>query len=131
MKYMLKEGRNLKTADPMFYAMATPVTAVKLQAICEEIAGECTVTAHDCLAVCSALEEKIIKHLQSGQSVRLGLLGSFRPTVRSKAVSKAADFTSACIKGIGAVFTPSSTMKYQLSAQNPRVEFQRIVPNGD
>lgn len=130
-KYNLKEGRNLKTADPMFYAVVAPVTSVKLQTIANEISKECTVTVHDCLAVISSLEEKIIGYLQNGQSVRLGLLGSFRPTVRSKAVSKAADFTQACIKSIGAVFTPSSTMRYQLSANNPMVEFQRVTPNAD
>lgn len=128
-KYNLTEGRNPKTSDPMFYAMAAPVSTVKLSALAAAISEECTVTRHDCLAVISALEQKIIQHLQNGQSVRLGMLGSFHPTIRSKATRKAEDFTNACIKAIGAVFTPSSTMRYQLSAENPRVEFQRVVPN--
>lgn len=127
-KYNLKEGRNPKTADPMFYAMAAPVSTVKLSTLAEEISRECTVTVHDCLAVISALEEKIIQHLQNGQSVRLGMLGSFCPTIRSKATRKAEDFTNACIKSIHAAFHPTSTMRFQLSADNPRVQFQRIQP---
>lgn len=128
-KYNLAEGRNPKTSDPMFYAMAAPVNVVKLSSLADDISKECTVTRHDCLAVISALEEKIITSLQNGQSVRLGMLGSFCPTIRSKATRKAEDFTNACIKGIHASFHPTSTMKFQLSADNPRVEFQRIVPN--
>lgn len=127
-KYNLVESRNLKTGEPMFYAMAAPVNTVKISALAEEISQECTVTPHDCLAVLSALQEKVINHLQNGHSVRLGMLGSFCPTIRSKATRRASEFTSANIKSIGAVFTPTATMKFQLSAENPKVEFQRVIP---
>lgn len=83
-KYNLMEGKNPRTEEPMFYAMAAPVTTIKLEGLAEEISQECTVTAHDIRAVISAMEEKIITHLQNGQSIRLGLLGSFCPTIRSR-----------------------------------------------
>lgn len=125
-KYSVKEGKNPKTGAAMFYAMAAPVTTIKLEFLAEEISQECTVTAHDIRAVISAMEEKIIGHLQNGQSVRLGLLGSFCPTLHSTAARLPEEFTNANIKGIGTSFTPSSTMKYQLAAGNPKVQFQRI-----
>ncbi|MBQ0164568.1 MAG: HU family DNA-binding protein [Bacteroidales bacterium] len=126
-KYYVKEGKNPKTGAAMFYAMPAPVTTIKLEFLAEEISQECTVTAHDIRAVISAMEEKIIGHLQNGQSVRLGLLGSFCPTLRSTAAPSPELFVTDNIKAIGTSFTPSSTMKYQLGAGNPKVQFQRMV----
>lgn len=126
-KYNVKEGKNPRTGAAMFYAMAAPVTTIKLDFLADEISQECTVTAHDIRAVISAMEEKIIGHLQNGQSVRLGLLGSFCPTLRSTAAPSPELFVTDNIKAIGTSFTPSSTMKYQLGAGNPKVQFQRMV----
>ena len=125
-KYNVVEGKHPRTEAPIFYAMAAPVTTVKLEALAEEISQECTVTPHDIRAVISAMEEHIISHLQNGQSVRLGLLGSFCPTIKSKSTAKADAFTTDNIRAIGAAFHPSSTMRYQLSAGNPRVQFERV-----
>lgn len=126
-KYNLMEGKNPRTEEPMFYAMAAPVTTIKLEGLAEEISQECTVTAHDIRAVISAMEEKIITHLQNGQSIRLGLLGSFCPTIRSRSPRTPLEFSNSNITGIGATFRPSSTMKYKLSADNPAVQFQRAA----
>lgn len=126
LKYKLAEGKNPRTGTAMFFAMAAPVTTIKLEQLAQEISQECTVTPHDIRAVISAMEEKIIFHLQNGQSVRLGLLGSFCPTLRSDSARTSVEFTTANIKGIGAAFRVSSTMKYKLSATNPEVKFQRI-----
>lgn len=125
-KYKVVEGKNLKTGAAIFFGMAAPVNVVKLESLADEISGECTVTAHDIRAVISALEEKIIRHLQNGNSVRLGLLGSFCPTIRSTAAPSPELFTTDSIKAIGVHFSESSTMRYHLSAQNPEVQFQRI-----
>lgn len=127
MKYKVVEGKNLKTEQSIFYAMAAPVTVVKLAELAEEISQECTVTPHDIRAVISALEERIIAHLQGGRSVRLGLLGSFCPTVRSTAADSLQEFTTSNIKAIGVHFTQSSTMRFKLSADNPSVSFERVA----
>lgn len=130
-KYKLKEGKNPRTEEPMFYAMPIPVTTVKLDALASEISKECTVTPHDIRAVISAMEEKIIGHLQNGQSVRLGLLGNFCPTLRSRSSKTEKEFTTKNITGISVCFRPSATMKYQLSPENPHVEFIRFVEKKD
>lgn len=126
MKYKVVEGKNPKTEEPIFYAMAAPVTVVKESAIAREISQECTVTPHDILAVISSLEERIIAHVQQGQSVRLGMLGSFCPTVRSNSASTEKGFTIDNIRSIGVAFTPSATMRYQLAVNNPNVNFERV-----
>lgn len=125
MKYNLIESKNPKTDTPMFYAMPAPVFPIMLNTLAEEISTECTVTPHDIRAVISALEERIIAHLQRGCSVRLGQLGSFRPTLKSDATETADGFTSKNIKGIGVAFTQSNTMKFKLAATNPNVSFER------
>lgn len=131
MKYTLVESKNPRTEEPMFYASAAPVNVVKLATIATEISQNCTVTPHDIRAVISALEERIIGHLQQGHSVRLGLLGSFRPTVRSRSAKTPLEFTNKNITGIGVVFTQSSTMKFKLGASNPEVSFERLVEKKD
>ena len=125
LKYFVKEGKHPRTEAPIFYAMACPVTTIKLNTLAQEISSECTVTPHDTRAVISVLEEKIIQHLQNGQSVRLGLLGSFCPTIKSKSTAKADAFTVDNIRQVGVAFRPSSTMRYELSPSNPNVEFVR------
>lgn len=125
-KYNLIEGKNQKTEKPIFYAMPAPVNVVKLPQLADEISKECTVTPHDVRAVISAMEQHIITHLQNGDSVRLGLIGSFRPTLRSEATESPLDFTNKNILSIGVAFTQSSTMRYQLSASNPNVSFERL-----
>lgn len=125
MKYVIKEGKNPKTEEPIFYAMACPVQPVKLANLADEISLECTVTRHDILAVISSMEEKIIAHLQNGNSVRLGMLGSFAPTIRSNSSSTEKGFTTDNIRAVGVAFRPSTTMRYQLSVNNPKVEFIR------
>ncbi len=127
MQYVVKEGKNLKTEEPLFYAMACPVQPVKLSAIADEISQECTVTRHDILAVISSMEEKIIAHLQSGQSVRLGMLGSFAPTIKSKSSPSLEEFTPENLRSVGVAFRPSTTMKYQLSLKNPNVTLTRVA----
>ena len=127
MKYVLKEGKNLRTESPIFYAMAAPVSGVvKIDNLAKEISRECTLTPHDIRAVISAMEERIIEHMQNGQSVRLGLLGSFRPTIKSKSTAKAEAFSNSNIRGVAVAFTPSSTMRYELSKDNPDMEFQML-----
>ncbi len=124
-KYKVVERKNLKTEEPLFFAQTSSVDTVKMSLIAQEISQECTVTPHDILAVISAMEERIIGHLQQGQSVRFGLLGSFRPTVKSKCAPSLEEFTPENIRGLAVAYTPSTTIKYQLSLANPNVTVAR------
>ena len=96
-----------------------------LDELAEEISGSCTVTKHDVKAVISVLEEKIIKALRNGQSVRLGDLGSFHALISSKAAATTDAFEkSENIRGLLVRFTPSSKMRHELSLKNPAVQLQ-------
>ena len=126
-KYYLISRKNPITKEYAYHANATSVTPIMLDELAEDISGSCTVTKHDVKAVISVLEEKIIKALLNGQSVRLGDLGSFHARISSKAAATTDEFTekpSEHIRGLLVRFTPSSKMRYALSLKNPAVQLQ-------
>lgn len=125
-KYSLREGKNVKTELPFWYGMIAPVTPITMEDIAEEIEAATTATRADVLAVISALEVAIIKNLTSGKATRLGLLGSFCPTLRSKAADSLLEFNNGNITKIGVHFSPSSTFRYMTSAENPNNTFVRV-----
>ena len=124
-KYYLISRKNPITKEYAYHANATSVTPIMLDELAEDISGSCTVTKHDVKAVISVLEEKIIKALRNGQSVRLGDLGSFHARISSKAAATTDDFEqSEHIRGLLVRFTPSSKMRHELSLKNPAVQLQ-------
>ena len=126
MKYNVTKGKNPTTKVDMYYAAIAPVNVITFETLTEMISAECTVTPHDTRAVLSALQEKIIEQLMLGCSVRLGLLGSFRPTLNSVSAETKEEFTVSNIKRINVVYTPSTTIKYKLSASNPNIHFEEM-----
>ena len=124
-KYFLISRKNPITKEYAYHANAIGVTPIKLDELAEDISGSCTVTKHDVKAVISVLEEKIIKALRNGQSVRLGDLGSFHARISSKAAATTDAFEqSEHIRGLLVRFTPSSKMRHELSLKNPAVQLQ-------
>ena len=125
-KFKVREGKNPKTGQAMFYAQADKVNPVSIYDFAEEIAHSTTVTEADVKAVITEFEVRLMKHFQNNESVRLESVGSFCPRMRSTAARLPEEFTAANIKGMGVQFTPSSHLKYALSAQNPEVKFTRL-----
>ena len=124
-KYYLISRKNPITKEYAYHANATSVTPIMLDELAEDISGSCTVTKHDVKAVISVLEEKIIKALRNGQSVRLGDLGSFHARLASKGAVSEEDFTVENFRGIRVRFMPSSKLRYELSLKNPDVRLVR------
>ncbi len=123
LKYNVIPRKNPMTKAVKYYGALVSATPVKLSVLADAISKQSTVTIHDVKAVLSSLEEHIVNNLLSGNSVRLGDLGSFRVTLDSAGVEAAADYTAKEIKGIRVRFTPSSNMRYQMSKSNPAVQF--------
>ena len=57
-------------------------------------------TETDCLAVLNELETEVITAAHNGNSVRLGKLGSFRPTISSRGALTAADAKVSNVKAV-------------------------------
>ena len=85
--------------------------------LCERISESTTFTSDVLTALC-AFEEAIAEKLQSGGMVKLGSLGTFRTTLRSKGGEVNKDDVSAKhIRSLHVAFLPSSTLNKQLQEQ--------------
>lgn len=124
LKYNVVTKKSPIDQSVKYYARLVPVNPVKLQSLAEPISEACTVTVHDVKAVLSALETQIVRELRNGNSVRLGDLGSFRPTISSKGANSVDEFTTGHIQRVNIRFYGSAKMRFELSKSNPSVTFQ-------
>ena len=122
--YHVVRRKHFKTGKLLYYPqLVTPVADDHMHII-ERIEKKCTLASADVKAVVDALEVEIIDSLRQGRSVRLGDLGSFRPTLRC-----AAGGTEATLVGVGqikrvhVVFHPSSRIRRALSVKDHAVSF--------
>lgn len=118
MKYKVVEKRKPGTEDFKFYGQVVLNEPIGLRAITDSIQERCTVTRPDILAVLDALEDAIIKNIAKGHAVRLGTLGSFRPSITSVGAATAEAWSINMVKKVRGVFTPSAHMKNMLGSEN-------------
>ena len=114
------------TDEKKFYMQVAPTVSITLEQVARNISGRCTVTETDCLAVLNALQTEIITAMLSGNSVRLGQVGSFRPTVSSTGEMAAKDVTVdsvRCVRCVRTRFTPGSRLRAALRLNQPDVRF--------
>lgn len=109
-KIVAREKKNMRTQEVKWYAQIAKTDPVSLRQVTEDIEKISTVSSADVKAVLDCLEYVVRQHLQNNQSVRLGDLGSFRPTVSSIPFDKKDDVTVGGVKGIRVRFTPSATL---------------------
>lgn len=125
-RYKVVERKNPKTEEPIFFAQTVDTQPVKLTQIAERLTSYTTLTRTDILAVISALEENIIQHLQQGQGIRFGMLGSISCFIKSSSAATEKGFTRQNIRGLSVSYKPAATIKYQLGIGNPMVKFERV-----
>ena len=80
-KPALRKNPQDKDAAAKYYAQVVLAPEMTLEQIVEQIADRCTLTGSDIKAVLDALMTVIKRSLANGTPVRLGDLGSFRPSV--------------------------------------------------
>lgn len=79
------QRRNPQNGTLAWYPTISVNSAVSADDVIVGIVEKCTLTKVDVKAVLIALEEVIIEQLKNGNSVRFGNLGSFRPTLKTRA----------------------------------------------
>ena len=124
--YKVVERQNALTKQLQYYAQVSPVTPVTLDQIVELIEKRSTVTSADVKAVHDALQVEVRNALVDGKSVRLGDLGSFRPTLSSRSALSADAFLPANIKGVRVRYVPSAALKNDLKLD--RVSLRNVTP---
>ena len=127
-KYKVIPRKNMLTDQVLFYGQIVQEGVIGLNELADEIQATSTVTRADILAVLADLENVITKTLRNGKGVKLGDLGSFRPTIKGRGVEEKADYESSLIRKVNVVFIPSTKMKYNLSPKNPFVQFKNVTP---
>ena len=124
--YKVVERQNALTKQLQYYAQVSPVTPVTLDQIVELIEKRSTVTSADVKAVLDAHQFEVRNALVDGKSVRLGDLGSFRPTLSSRSALSADAFLPANIKGVRVRYVPSAALKSDLKLD--RVSLRNVTP---
>lgn len=114
-QYVIKEKKKPGTEDYKFYGQVRQTGVIGIRELCNLVAEKCTLTPADILASINALESEIINQIKQGNSVRLGDLGSFRPSLTSEGAATAEAWGVNMVKRVRAIYTPSSEMKHQLA----------------
>lgn len=93
-----------------YYASAVNSGAIGIKEVAVAIERTSTVSSADIKAVLDALQQELIRAMQAGQSVRLGDVGSFCPTLNGSGCPNEADFNASLIKRVKVRYTPSTAL---------------------
>ena len=122
-KYKAIQRKSPKNGRVAWYAAVDNEKSVDVNVIADAIQAECTVHRADILAVLAGLEEQIVSQLLAGNSVRLGQLGSFHLTLKSRPSETENEVTSENIKAVMVRFRKSGRMQGHFQLTNPNVKF--------
>ena len=110
------------------YAQIAPVDYVDIDDVTKYLVDLSSLSEGEVASVLVLLQKYIIDVLASGRSVRLGDLGSFRPTISSSGVEAGEEFVpESLIKKVNVRFTQSGKMLQMLDKRN--VKFRLVEPN--
>jgi predicted histone-like DNA-binding protein len=104
-----------------YYASPVLEGEMNLGELTRQIEKISTVSGADIRAVLYALVDVAVESLSNSRIVRLGELGSLRPTLSSEGKATEEEVTASAIKGAGIIFAPGSRLKEMLAA----VKFQK------
>jgi len=101
--------------EKKFYASPVLDGEMSLPEMTKAIEKICTVSGADILAVLYALVDVSIDNLSNGTIVRLGDLGSLRPSLSSEGRATADEVNANAVKSASVLFTPGTRIKQMLS----------------
>ncbi|WP_112114157.1 HU family DNA-binding protein [Flavobacterium aciduliphilum] len=122
-KLILKKNPQDASAPEKYYATAIADGEVDFESLSEQIAYKTTLTESDCYAVLLSLERNILKQLQQGKIVRVGRLGSFNITLKSKGRLTEAEFSVNDIEKGRVRFRPGK----KLNKMTQELNYRRIM----
>lgn len=115
-KFTAQIRKSPSTGEALYYPAVAATTPVKLKEVVSQIEKYCTLSDSDIEAVLLSLEEVVASFLKQGRTVRLGVLGSFRPTLAVKeSKEEESQVKASDVSHVRCRFTPSSTLKQCLT----------------
>ena len=124
-RYKIVSRKNPSTKAEKFHPALVSPAPIDSQKIIDRIEKKCTLASSDIKAVVDALEVELIDALRDGNAVRLGDLGSFRPSLRSKGVEKKEDVNASQITRMHVVFVPALRVKRALDVKTGELQFAK------
>ena len=129
--YKVQEKKSPRTGTSKYYVQIAPTVPVTRSAIISQIEKITSLSSSDVKACLDGLEYCITEAMKEGKSVRLGDLGSFRPTLSSFGTTERNKANSTLIRFVRVRFTMSGQMGLDL--QPERLEFAlhknvKVVP---
>jgi predicted histone-like DNA-binding protein len=107
--------KNFKLDKKQYFPQVAPAPPIGLNDVAEQIEKQSTVSLADIKGVLDALQEVVLEAMADGYSVRLGDLGSFRPTISAaKSREKQEDVSADDIKAVRVRFTPAPALTKRL-----------------
>lgn len=119
--YKIETKKSPRTGTSKYYVQIAPTVPVSRSAIISQIEKITSLSSSDVKACLDALEYCITEAMKEGKSVRLGDLGSFRPTLSSFGTTERNKANSTLIRFVRVRFTMSGQMGLDL--QPERLEF--------
>ena len=127
-KYILKPKKDPQRGTIKTYAQIAPIDYVDIDEVTKYLVDISSLSEGEVASMLVLLQKYVIDVLASGRSVRLGDLGSFRPTISSRGVEAGEDFDpESLIKKVNVRFTQSGKMLQMLDKRN--VKFRLVEPN--
>ena len=119
----------------MYYAVAKNSNRMTLDAVCQQIVDETSLSYGDVMNALTTLARLVCRGLKMGFSVDLGELGALRVYYPSKMVDKEIDVTAASLKTPKIVFTPKTKMREaaktaEVSVNNPKRKKEKKKEEG-
>lgn len=122
-QYVIRPKKNVKDGTVKYYPQIGPVQVVSTDELVEQINQRCTLTQTDIKIFIDALAYELKSALARGQSVRLGDLGSFRPTLSAKGADTASKVDATYVKRVNIRHAMSAPMSAHLALRN--LKFQK------
>ena len=126
--YQVIPRRHLQSGKKYYYAQIAKVQPFGIDAIIEVISVRTTIASADVKAVLDALQNVTLRLVSEGQSLRLGDLGSFRPTLTSKGKDEPEQVKASDIKSVRVRFTRGAWLSKNLVPAY--CQFRRTDANG-
>jgi len=101
--------------EKKFYASPVLDGEMSMAEMTTAIEKICTVSGADIRAVLFSLVDVSIENLSNGTIVRLGDLGSLRPSLSSEGRKTAEEVNANAVKNASVLFTPGTRIKQMLS----------------
>lgn len=111
-----------RNAAPKYYAVANSNGEVDFRQLAKEIAEITTVSMPDAIAALESLVMIIPRHIERGEIVRLGELGSLRITINSEGSDTEEEVNASKIKKANYRFSPGQELKQTLKT----LKYQRV-----